>query len=182
MHTSPKLIAVITAAALLAACGQKAVEAPPPPPPPPPVTQAPAETPAPVVQTPMTPSVTPGTQEDLIQTVGTDRVLFDYDSFGLDDEDKAVLAKQADWLKANSGVRVTIEGHCDERGTREYNLALGDRRAAAVKTYLVGLGIGADRLATISYGKEKPEALGSDDSAWAQNRRAVTMVTSSATS
>lgn len=183
MRLSPRMFAALAAMTLLAACGKKAVEAPPPPPPPPPVAEAPATAPvAPVAEAPATPAVTPGSQEDLIQTAGTDRVLFDYDSFALDDADKAVLAKQADWMKANGGVRVTIEGHADERGTREYNLALGDRRANAVKTYLVGLGIGADRVATISYGKERPEALGSDESAWAQNRRGVTVVSSGATS
>lgn len=182
MRASPRMIAALAAMSLLAACGKKAVEAPPPPPPPPPVSEAPATPPAAVPTGPVQSTVVPGSQEDLIQAVGTDRVLFDYDSFTLDDEDKAVLGKQAAWLNTNGAVRVTIEGHCDERGTREYNLALGERRATAVKTYLVGLGIPADRIATISYGKEKPEALGSDESAWAQNRRGVTMVTGGATS
>ena len=90
--------------------------------------------------------------------------------------DRRILDAQAAWLQRNPNVRVTIEGHADERGTREYNLALGDRRANAAKNYLQGRGISAARMNVISWGKERPEALGSDESAWAQNRRAVTVV------
>ena len=116
-----------------------------------------------------------GSQEDLIVNVG-DRVFFGYDSSELDSDALELLQDQVAWLKQNSDVSVTIEGHCDERGTREYNLALGEKRAQAVKNYLIGLGINPDRVSTISYGKERPAVVGSNDGAWAQNRRSVTLV------
>ncbi len=116
-----------------------------------------------------------GSQEDLIVNVG-DRVYFGYDSADLDSDALELLQDQVAWLKQNSSVSVTIEGHCDERGTREYNLALGEKRAQAVKNYLIGLGISPDRVSTISYGKERPAVVGSNDGAWAQNRRSVTLV------
>ena len=116
-----------------------------------------------------------GSQEDLIVNVG-DRVFFGYDSSDLDSDALELLQDQVAWLKQNSGVSITIEGHCDERGTREYNLALGEKRAQAVKNYLIGLGINPDRVSTISYGKERPAVVGSNDGAWAQNRRSVTTV------
>lgn len=111
-----------------------------------------------------------GSQDDLDATAG-DRVFFEYDSAELTATARRTLQAQADWLRANNGVAVTIEGHADERGTREYNLALGDRRATAAKNYLVALGISGSRVATISYGKERPADGGSDESAWAKNRR-----------
>jgi peptidoglycan-associated lipoprotein len=117
----------------------------------------------------------PGTQEDLAVSVG-DRVFFDYDSVVLNAEATSVLDGQAAWLKQYPDVVVTIEGHADERGTREYNLALGDRRANAVRNYLTALGIDQERILTISYGEERPADPGNNDSAWAQNRRAVTTV------
>ena len=116
-----------------------------------------------------------GSQEDLIVNVG-DRVFFGYDSSDLDSDALELLQDQVAWLKQNSDVSVTIEGHCDERGTREYNLALGEKRAQAVKNYLIGLGINPDRVSTISYGKERPAVVGSNDGAWAQNRLSVTLV------
>ena len=116
-----------------------------------------------------------GSQEDLIVNVG-DRVFFGYDSSDLDSDALELLQDQVAWLKQNSDVTITIEGHCDERGTREYNLALGEKRAQAVKNYLIGLGINPDRVSTISYGKERPAVVGSNDGAWAQNRRSVTLV------
>ena len=116
-----------------------------------------------------------GSQEDLIVNVG-DRVFFGYDSSDLDSDALELLQDQVAWLKQNSNVSVTIEGHCDERGTREYNLALGEKRAQAVKNYLIGLGISPDRVSTISYGKERPAVVGSNDGAWSQNRRSVTIV------
>ncbi len=122
-----------------------------------------------------TATVAPGSQEDLVANVG-DRVFFGFDQFTLDGKSRSVLDKQAAWLSANPSVIVTIQGHCDERGTREYNLALGERRANAAKDYLVQLGVNPNRIKTISYGKERPVALGSSDSAWAQNRRSVTVV------
>jgi peptidoglycan-associated lipoprotein len=119
---------------------------------------------------------TAGSQEDLVSNVG-DRVFFDFDKYNLAPEARATLAKQAVWLKLYSSVTVRVEGHADERGTREYNLALGDRRANSVKAYLITLGISAGRVTTISYGKERPVALGSNEQAWGQNRRGVTTVT-----
>ena len=116
-----------------------------------------------------------GSQEDLIVNVG-DRVFFGYDSSDLDSDALELLQDQVAWLKQNSNVSVTIEGHCDERGTREYNLALGEKRAQAVKNYLIGLDISPDRVSTVSYGKERPAVVGSNDGAWAQNRRSVTIV------
>ena len=107
---------------------------------------------------------------------GQNVIYFDTDSYSIDGEDQAALQSQAAYLQANPGLRVTLEGHCDERGTREYNLALGERRANAAKNYLVALGIPATRITTVSYGKERPVALASTPQAWAQNRRAVTMV------
>ena len=113
-------------------------------------------------------------QQKLI-SVG-DRVLFDYDSAELSNDAKILLDKQSRFLRANSDLTFTIEGHCDERGTREYNLALGEQRATAVRDYLVIEGISPDRLRVISYGKEKPAVIGSNDMAWSKNRRAVTTI------
>ena len=118
-------------------------------------------------------NVTPGSADDFKVNVG-DRIFFDYDKYDLSAEARAQLEKQAAWLKAYPNITVTVEGNCDERGTREYNLALGERRATSAKNYLVALGVDPNRVQTISYGKEKPAVLGSDESAWAQNRRDVT--------
>ncbi|MGD9538024.1 MAG: peptidoglycan-associated lipoprotein Pal [Alphaproteobacteria bacterium] len=120
-------------------------------------------------------SIVPGSQEDLAQNVG-DRVFFDFDSSVLSPRARQTLEAQAAWLNRYPNVRFMIEGHCDERGTREYNLALGERRAAAAANYLIALGVDASRISTISYGKERPYALGSDEDSWAQNRRAVSVV------
>jgi len=117
----------------------------------------------------------PGSQEDLEVSVG-DRVLFDYDSSVLNPVATQTLDRQAAWLKQYPDVIVTIEGHADERGTREYNLALGDRRANAVKNYLLALDVSGDRVLTISYGEERPADAAHDEAAWAENRRAVTVV------
>ncbi len=119
--------------------------------------------------------VVPGTQADLVQNVG-DRVFFDFNSSTLSPDARAVLDRQSSWMGQYGSVKVTVEGHCDERGTREYNLALGERRATAVRNYLVAKGVPADRISTISYGKERPEATGSDEASWARNRRGVTVV------
>lgn len=122
------------------------------------------------------PNATPGSQEDLAANVG-DRVFFGYDSSSLESEAQSTLQRQAAWLNQYPNVNVTVEGHCDERGTREYNIALGERRAAAAKKFLVGLGVKSSRISTISYGKERPAVIGSNESAWGQNRRAVTVIT-----
>ncbi len=115
----------------------------------------------------------PGTEGDFINNVG-DRVFFDLDSVDLRPEARSTLENQARWLQQYSNLNVTIEGHADERGTREYNLALGERRANTVKNYLVALGIDGARINTISYGKERPDQVGADESSWARNRRGVT--------
>ncbi len=117
----------------------------------------------------------PGTQADLVVNVG-DRVFYGYDRYDLSSEARNVLEAQAEWLKQYPGLSVTVEGHADERGTREYNLALGERRANSVKNYLVALGVSPSRITTISYGKERPAVPGSNEQAWAQNRRGVTKV------
>lgn len=105
-----------------------------------------------------------------------DRVFFAYDSSSLSNNAVEALQTQVKWLKKNDKVDVIVQGYCDERGTREYNLALGERRANAVKQYLISQGVSANRISTISYGKERPAVLGSNEAAWAQNRRAITVV------
>jgi peptidoglycan-associated lipoprotein len=116
-----------------------------------------------------------GSREDFIQNVG-DRVFFDFDHSDIKPEGQQTLQRQATWLKQYPSVTVTVEGHCDERGTREYNLALGNRRANAVKNALVALGIPANRVQTISYGKDRPIVVGSNEAAWAQNRVGITVI------
>jgi len=105
-----------------------------------------------------------------------DRVFFALDSSVLTGDAQATLDRQASWLKSNTSVSVVVEGHADERGTREYNLALGERRATAAKNYLVSTGVEAGRVSTVSYGKERPAVTGSDEGSWSQNRRAVTVI------
>ncbi len=129
-------------------------------------TQAPATT---------IPGPAAGSQEDLTVQVG-DRVFFDFDKSDLTSESQNTLQRLAVWLNGNPSTTLTIEGHCDERGTREYNLALGERRANSVRDFLVALGINPNRVGTISFGKERPAVLGSNDSAWAQNRRGAFVV------
>jgi len=114
--------------------------------------------------------------EQFKREVTSDTVHFALDQFDIDPEARSILDSQARWLVAHPNTRITIEGHCDERGTREYNLALGDRRANAAKNYLAARGVSPARITTISYGKERPVALGSDEQSWAMNRRAVTIV------
>ena len=115
----------------------------------------------------------PGSQQDFVVNVG-DRVFFDTDQSNIRDDGRQTLNRQAEWLKKYTNYQITIEGHCDERGTREYNLALGERRANAARQYLIAQGIPAARIKTVSYGKERPDPVGSDEAAWARNRRAVT--------
>jgi peptidoglycan-associated lipoprotein len=116
-----------------------------------------------------------GSKEEFENVVGS-KVWFGYDQSSLGSDGMATLDKQAEWLNKYSSINVTVEGHCDERGTREYNLALGERRAAAVRNYLVSKGIAGSRVKTISYGKERPEVLGADDMSWSKNRRGVTVI------
>ena len=161
-------VTLVAASALaLGACAKKAPEQLPPAPEP---TAGPTQAPPPS-------GPQPGTQSHFQQTMnGQDVIYFDTDKFNIDSEDAAALRSQAQYLLQYANIRATIEGHADERGTREYNLALGERRANAAKNYLVSLGVPADRLTVVSYGKERPVALGSNEAAWAQNRRAVTIV------
>ncbi len=119
--------------------------------------------------------ITAGTQEDLIVNVG-DRVFFEFDSSELTVDAQATLDAQAAWLMQYPDTNITIEGHADERGTREYNLALGDKRAFSVYSYLAQAGIDTNRMEYVSWGKERPEVIGSDETAYSQNRRGVTTV------
>jgi peptidoglycan-associated lipoprotein len=171
-----KVAALAAALAMTAGCGKKAPRDIPPPPQGADGSVAEEDAGAAADTSGVGSVALPGSHEDFIQSVSADRILFDTDSFAIDDQDRAVLDSQAAWLRANPAVRVTIEGHCDERGTREYNLALGDRRANAAKNYLAARGVDIARMSVISWGKERPEALGSDESAWARNRRAVTVL------
>ena len=161
------LTAVIAASLALGACASKAPKQLPP-------------DPGPAVSTGSSQgdstAPTPGSQADFVaQMMGQDAIYFDTDKFDIDEADQAALQAQGAWLAKYPGKRATIEGHADERGTREYNLALGERRANAAKNYLVSRGVDAGRLSTVSYGKEQPVALGSDEASWAKNRRAVTV-------
>ncbi len=166
MRNAPALLAAAALIAL-AGCAKK-----PPAELPPPAQGTPGAT---ATAGPAMSTVTPGSQEDFVASVLADRIFFDTDKSDVDTDDQATLRSQAAWLAKYPAVRVTIEGHCDERGTREYNLALGERRANATKNALAALGVSPSRITTISYGKERPDALGSDESAWAKNRRAVTV-------
>jgi peptidoglycan-associated lipoprotein len=121
-------------------------------------------------------TVVPGSQADFLRSVPADRVFFDTDEYALGGEARGTLDAQAEYLVRYPSVTVTIEGHADERGTREYNLALGDRRANSVRNYLESRGVASNRMTTISWGKERPAVEGSSESAWQQNRRAVTVL------
>jgi peptidoglycan-associated lipoprotein len=126
-------------------------------------------------QTALAGAAMPGSQQDFVVNVG-DRVFFETDSSELTDQARATLDKQAQWLGNYNRYAFTIEGHADERGTREYNIALGARRAETVREYLVSRGVSGQRMRTISYGKERPVAVCNDISCWSQNRRAVTVL------
>jgi len=184
MHHNRSLTgtAMLVAASLLAACATK--QAPPPvTPASPPAPQATNEAPAPAYIAPRASvsqaAVLPGSLRDFEVNVG-DRVSFVFDSANLDDTARSTLQKQAAWLNRYPRVSVVVQGYCDERGTREYNLALGARRAASAKDYLVSLGVDSHRLDTISYGKERPVCSESNEACWAQNRRAVSAISGEA--
>jgi peptidoglycan-associated lipoprotein len=136
-----------------------------------------AAPPRPAIET----GIIPGTLRDFEVNVG-DRVFFSFDKSNLDDAARAALRKQAVWLSRYQAVTVAIQGNADERGTREYNIALGARRATAVKDYLASLGVRYDRLTTISFGKERPVCVESNEACWSQNRRAVSAITNAAAS
>ena len=184
-------MAVLVASFALTGCPKRPEvmqAAPTPPGPPAAVAPAPAPAPAPpqVVETPVTPpspppappvQPTPPPPPAAPAASPLKDAFFDFDKSALREDQKAALNEGVAWLKANPGVKITVEGHCDERGTSEYNLALGERRAKAVKDYLVAGGIAADRIAAISYGKERPFVLGHDESAWKWNRRGHFVIT-----
>ena len=174
-----KFLSLLTAGVMLAACGTiqdddastlgdgatvtQAAQAP----------QVVTEAPQIAVTTPA--GTAPGTEEDLRLNVG-DRVFFDFDQSTLEPVARTQIQRWAAWMNQYPSIRTTIEGHCDARGTREYNLALGDRRSNSALEYLVSLGVSPNRISVISYGKERPAVLGADDAVWAQNRRAVLRV------
>ena len=176
---------------LMVACGDKKPPAPPPPPPPPPAPVAappPPPPPAPKPQ-PQAPPQTPPrqpTEDEIFAKLTVEQinaqkplsnVLFDYDKADLTEATRAVLQKNAEWMRRWASTKVQVEGHADSRGTTEYNLALGERRAAAVKDYLVSLGIAADRISIVSKGEEEPTCREEVETCWSQNRRGVFLVT-----
>jgi peptidoglycan-associated lipoprotein len=148
-----KILGTVAAVALLAACSDPATTA----------------------TTPVSSGPVPGSQEDLVANVG-DRVFFDFDRSTLRGDARTTLERQAAWLSRWSQNNVQIAGNCDERGTQAYNIALGQRRANAARDFLVAKGVAAGRITTISYGKDRPTALGSNEQAWAQNRNAITSI------
>lgn len=166
------VIGVAASALALAGCSKEAPAELPPP----------QETAAPVVRATPTPTPTQagpvaGSQAHFAAAMaGRDVIFFDTDMFNIDNEDAAALRAQAEYLLQHTAARATVEGHADERGTREYNLALGERRATAAKNYLVSLGVPESRVRTVSYGEERPAATASTEQAWARNRRAVTVM------
>ena len=169
MNKKLATVLLLASATMLAACAKKAPEQLPPPP----VSSGGEQTPAPT--TPMGPQV--GSQEHFRNAVNGQTVIyFDLDRFNISSTSAATLQAQAQYFAQYPQLTFTIEGHADERGTREYNLALGERRANAAKNYLTSLGIAPNRIAVVSYGKERPVALGSDEQSWAQNRRAASVM------
>ncbi|HJS80686.1 MAG TPA: peptidoglycan-associated lipoprotein Pal [Vitreimonas sp.] len=161
-----KAFVALAAVAALAACASRGEPTPTPTEPTPPTQTAPR-------------GPTPGSVEDFRVSVG-DRVFFGYDRFDLTPEARQVLERQAAWLRQYPNVRILVAGNCDERGTREYNLALGERRASAARDYLVSLGVAANRVETVSYGKERPLDARSNEEAWSVNRNAHTQIVSGA--
>ena len=172
MKRVSSLVAIAVALTLTAGCARRNRELPPEP-----VSESTPDETGTVADDSGTPGApVPGSRADFIQSVPADRIFFELDSYSIDDEDRRTLDAQAEWLARNANVRVTIEGHADERGTREYNLALGDRRANSARDYLQSRGVAPNRMQVISWGKERPQVPESNEAAWAQNRRAVTVV------
>lgn len=172
LKTAPLGLAGLAAALALAGCASTPKELPPQPV----GASTTTQTAPPLPPAPPTPAgPVPGSQADFLASIISDTVHFDLDKYNIDAESQGILQSQAQWLAKYPAKTVTIEGHCDERGTRDYNLALGERRANAAKSYLVSLGVDASRITVVSYGKERPIALGSDEASWAKNRRAVTL-------
>ena len=161
------LVALVAVAALLSGCAKKATEAPPQPPAAPPQQPAPQPAPPPSTEPPPTPAPTSNLSSSDFQPA-----FFDLDSYTLRDDARSALDSNARLLRDNAGTKIVIEGHCDERGTVEYNQALGERRAQAARDYLARAGIAEGRMQVVSYGKERPFDAGHDESSWAKNRRA----------
>ncbi len=159
------LVVAILATAALTGCAKKAkvTEAPAP------VAAAPMAVAAPVA---IAPAATQTAGVSVVTEAGLERISFEFDSYTLDDAATRILGMNAEWLKANPGTKITVEGHCDERGSDTYNLSLGENRAKAAKSFLTTLGVAADRINVISYGEEKPLDPASTEAAWAKNRRA----------
>ena len=172
MTNSKTTLLLLATALAIAGCAKKRPPVLPPAPPAEQVSEAPGGAPVDNAGG----AVTPGSNADFQRSVTSNTVLFGLDQYDIDPQARAILDSQAEWLARYPNVRITIEGHCDERGTREYNLALGDRRANAAKNYLAAKGVSAARMTVISYGSERPVATGSDEQSWAQNRRAGTIV------
>jgi peptidoglycan-associated lipoprotein len=171
MNTKIATILLLASASTLAACAKKPPEVLPP------VADSTPTTTVPTTTTPTQTGPSVGTQAHFAQAVGSSTTIyFDTDRYNIDSQDAAALQAQAQYFARYPQVTFTVEGHADERGTREYNLALGERRANAAKNYLVSLGVDANRISVLSYGKERPVALGSDESSWAQNRRAASVI------
>jgi len=158
-----RLVTAVVAMALLAACSTKKTEV---------EATAPAAAPPPPVAAAKPTGPAPDSLEYFNTVVGN-TVTFEFDRYDLDADDQARLRAQAQWLNQYQGRTITVEGHCDERGTREYNLGLGERRANSVRQYLISQGVDANRVKTISYGKERPLCVSSDEGCWARNRRGV---------
>ena len=167
----PILIGMTAIALTLGACGRKT-----PPAEIAPVEQPPAADPNSTDPNSLEVVELPALQADLVAKAGSDTIYFGTDKYDLDEASRATLAAQARWLLSTPNVRASIEGHADERGTREYNQALGERRANATRDFLLSQGVPADRMTVTSWGKERPVATGSNEEAWAQNRRAVTVI------
>jgi peptidoglycan-associated lipoprotein len=172
MRKLTSLVAIAVALSLSTGCARRNRELPPEPP----SESTPPGTEDGIGDEGAQGAAVPGSRADFLQSVPADRILFDFDSYSIDDEDRRILDAQAAWLARYPNVSVTVEGHADERGTREYNLALGDRRANAARAYLESRGVAPGRMQVISWGKERPAVPESNEHAWAQNRRAVTVV------
>ncbi|MCL9983526.1 MAG: peptidoglycan-associated lipoprotein Pal [Erythrobacter sp.] len=170
MNTKLATILLLASATSLAACAKKAPAVLPPPP----------EERVTTVQTtpqPQPTGPTVGTQDHFAAAVGSSTTIyFDTDKYNVDSQDAAALQAQAQYFARYPQITFTIEGHADERGTREYNIALGEKRATSAKNFLTSLGVDANRIAVVSYGKESPVALGSDEVSWARNRRAASVI------
>jgi len=171
-----RLALIATATVSMAACASKPKPTYPTTAPTPAPAPAPDRGPAAPPPGPVTTQPLPGSEQDFVINVG-DRVYFDFDRYEVRSDATALLDAQAGWLKRFPAVQVRIEGNCDERGTREYNFALGARRASTVRDYLIARGVAGARITTISYGKERPIDPGSDEQAWARNRNARTAIT-----